>query len=100
VHFEAIGNKLGDYIEADMSFEETGLMFVARILVKLDLRRKRRHKYIKTSTKQDNTVFTWFTPTSGLRPPNLLLYHPQSTGYKHRSIKTLLRIGQKICAAH
>jgi len=49
VHFEAIGNKLGDYIEADMSFEETGLMFVARILVKLDLR-PRLLKYLTIET--------------------------------------------------
>jgi hypothetical protein len=38
VCFVAIGNKLGNYIEADMSFEETGLMSVARILVRLDIR--------------------------------------------------------------
>jgi hypothetical protein len=36
-HFSAIGNKLGEFIEADLSFEDTGLMSVARILVKLDL---------------------------------------------------------------
>jgi hypothetical protein len=38
VHFSAIGNKLGEFIEADLSFEDTGLMSVARILVRLDLR--------------------------------------------------------------
>jgi len=36
VCFVAIGNKLGNYIEADISFEETRLMSVARILVRLD----------------------------------------------------------------
>jgi hypothetical protein len=30
---------LGSFLEADMSFEETGLMTVARILVKLDLKK-------------------------------------------------------------
>jgi hypothetical protein len=38
VRFSAIGNKLGEYIEADFSFEDTGLMSMARILVRLDLR--------------------------------------------------------------
>jgi hypothetical protein len=38
VRFSAIGNKLGEFIEADFSFEDTGLMSVARILVRLDLR--------------------------------------------------------------
>jgi hypothetical protein len=37
VKFAAIGNKLGSFIEADMSFEESGHMSVARILVRLDL---------------------------------------------------------------
>jgi hypothetical protein len=36
--FVVIGNMLGSYIEADMSFEDTGLMSVARILVRLNLR--------------------------------------------------------------
>jgi hypothetical protein len=38
VRFSAIGNRLRDFLEADYSFEETGLMTVARILVRLDLR--------------------------------------------------------------
>jgi hypothetical protein len=38
VCFSTIGNKLGEFIEVDLSFEDTGLMSVARILVKLDLR--------------------------------------------------------------
>ena len=38
VHFSAIGNKLGEFIEADFSFQDTCLMSVARILVSLDLR--------------------------------------------------------------
>jgi hypothetical protein len=38
VRFAVIGNKLGSFIEADMSFEESGHMSVARILVRLDLR--------------------------------------------------------------
>jgi hypothetical protein len=38
VRFATIGNKLGNFIEVDMSFEETGLMSVARVLVRLDLR--------------------------------------------------------------
>jgi hypothetical protein len=37
--FAAIGNFLGSFIEADFSFEETGLMMVARILVKLELKK-------------------------------------------------------------
>jgi hypothetical protein len=37
--FAAIGNLLGSFLEADMSFEETGLMTVARILVKIDLKK-------------------------------------------------------------
>jgi hypothetical protein len=38
VRFSAIGNKLGEYIDVDFSFEDTGLMSMARILVRLDLR--------------------------------------------------------------
>jgi hypothetical protein len=38
VHFSSIGSRLGEFLEADYSFEETGLMKVARILVRLDLR--------------------------------------------------------------
>jgi len=37
VFFASIGNKLGNYIEADMSFEETGLILVVDILLRLDL---------------------------------------------------------------
>ena len=37
VSFSAIGNKLGEFLEADFSFEDTGLMSVARILVRLDI---------------------------------------------------------------
>jgi hypothetical protein len=35
--FSTIGSRLGDFLEADYSFEETGIMTVARILVHLDL---------------------------------------------------------------
>jgi hypothetical protein len=38
VRFATIENKMGSFIEADMSFEESGHMSVARILVRLDLR--------------------------------------------------------------
>jgi hypothetical protein len=38
VSFAAIGNMLGSFIEADMSFKESCHMSVARILVQLDLR--------------------------------------------------------------
>jgi hypothetical protein len=38
VRFSAIGNKLGEYLDADFSFEETCIMSMARILVRLDLR--------------------------------------------------------------
>jgi hypothetical protein len=37
--FAAIGNLLGSYLEVDMSFEDTGYMTVARILVKINLRK-------------------------------------------------------------
>jgi hypothetical protein len=50
---------------------------------------KRRHKLIKTSIKHHNTIFRWFTPLLGLRPPTLLLYCLRSTSYKHKAIKTL-----------
>jgi hypothetical protein len=36
--FQAIGNLLGDYISADMSFKEMGEMYVAHILVSLNIR--------------------------------------------------------------
>jgi hypothetical protein len=38
VCFTTIGNRLGEFLEANYSFEETRLMTVARILVQLDLR--------------------------------------------------------------
>jgi hypothetical protein len=37
-HFKAIGNFLGDFLEADMTFEETKQRKVARILVNLNVR--------------------------------------------------------------
>jgi hypothetical protein len=37
-HFKAIGNFLGDFLEADMTFEETKQRKVARILVCLNVR--------------------------------------------------------------
>jgi hypothetical protein len=36
--FQAIGNFLGDYISVDLSFKETGVMFLAHILVSLNVR--------------------------------------------------------------
>jgi hypothetical protein len=47
------------------------------------------YEHIKTKHKAHNTVFTWFTPLLGLRPPTLLLYILRSISYKHRAIKTL-----------
>lgn len=37
--FETIGNHLGKFLEAHMSFEETWIMTVAKILVSFDLRK-------------------------------------------------------------
>jgi hypothetical protein len=37
VCFSVIGKKLGEFIKSGFSFEDTGLMSVARILVRLDL---------------------------------------------------------------
>jgi hypothetical protein len=37
VHFSAIGNKLGEYIELNFFFEVTGLMSMSRILVRLGI---------------------------------------------------------------
>jgi hypothetical protein len=36
--FKAVGNALGSFLDADMSFLDTGLMCVARILVRMDMR--------------------------------------------------------------
>ena len=38
VRFSAIGNRLGEFLEVHYSFEDLGLMSVAGILVRLDLR--------------------------------------------------------------
>jgi hypothetical protein len=51
--FAAIGNLLGSYLEADMSFEVTGLMTVAHILVLINLRKGLYQELLIESTTGD-----------------------------------------------
>jgi hypothetical protein len=51
------------------------------------------------TTQSMKHIFTWFTPTLGLRPPNLLFYYCWPIGYKHRASKPTLHRTGDLCSS-